>query len=279
MAKRRYGFDEQKIERFHKEGRGLGELDKYKPWLTIQDVSSHGLASRIPGWKSGRIHHLLSNIESDFFLLLDWSERVTDIREQFPLDRESTRRIASELGIRHPEDPGSRVDIVMTTDFVIDALVGGQIRRYARAVKPADQLDDGRVLEKLELERRYWRQQGVDWGIVTERELPAIFIKNIRWLHDARFLEHLAVEHPDRFEDRCRQLLRALTGTAGVSVKNFCRRLEETYGFTPGEPLLVMRHLLANKRLAIDMNRPFAVSGPLSQLWLAETAMPDRVSA
>ena len=36
MAKRRYGFDEAKIARFHKEGRGEGHGQDYLPWLTIQ---------------------------------------------------------------------------------------------------------------------------------------------------------------------------------------------------------------------------------------------------
>ena len=40
MAKRRYGFDEEKITRFLKEGRGEGHGKDYQPWLTIQDVSS-----------------------------------------------------------------------------------------------------------------------------------------------------------------------------------------------------------------------------------------------
>ena len=42
MARRRYAFDEDKIARFQKEGRGRGRGTSYKPWLTIQDVASHG---------------------------------------------------------------------------------------------------------------------------------------------------------------------------------------------------------------------------------------------
>lgn len=42
MPKRQTGWTEAKISRYIKEGRGQGELASYKPWLTIQDVPSHG---------------------------------------------------------------------------------------------------------------------------------------------------------------------------------------------------------------------------------------------
>jgi hypothetical protein len=120
MAKRRYEFDEGKLTRFLKEGRGTGSGADYKPWLTIQDVSSSGRVSRVHGRKTHRLHHFLSDHETSFFFLLDWSDAVVDIREQFPLDRDITRRIAAEMGIRHPADTKTKVDIVMTTDFLVD---------------------------------------------------------------------------------------------------------------------------------------------------------------
>jgi len=30
------------------------------------------------------------------------------------------------------------------------------------------------VLEKLEIERRYWFKQGIDWKIITENELSSL---------------------------------------------------------------------------------------------------------
>lgn len=45
MAKRKRGFTDSKYEKWLKEGRGQGEKDTYKPWLTIQDVSSMGNAT------------------------------------------------------------------------------------------------------------------------------------------------------------------------------------------------------------------------------------------
>lgn len=104
MSKRNAGWDEGKIERYFREGRGQGEGKDYKPWLAIQDVSSTGRVSRVKGWKTGRLHHLMSDNEKRYFFLLEWADNVVDIREQYPLDREKTADIAHRKHINHPVD-------------------------------------------------------------------------------------------------------------------------------------------------------------------------------
>src|SRR5207248_3008386 len=41
-----------------REGRGQNEGSRYKPALTVRDVPSRGLSSRLTGWKTNRVHHL-----------------------------------------------------------------------------------------------------------------------------------------------------------------------------------------------------------------------------
>lgn len=65
MARQRYGIDEDRIARLQKEGRGQGRGADYHPWLTIQDVPSQGRSHRLKGIKTGRVHHLLSDIEHE----------------------------------------------------------------------------------------------------------------------------------------------------------------------------------------------------------------------
>jgi hypothetical protein len=166
MVRRRYGFDEAKIARFLKEGRGKGRGADYKPWLKIGDVPSRGRSHRPKGNRTGRVHHLLSDIECHVFHLFDWDDAVEDLREQFPLDRADTQRIAEQLGVEHPRDTVTRTPLVMITDFLVDMVRDGRLVQLARAVKPASELDDQRILEKLDIERLYWREKGVDWGVV-----------------------------------------------------------------------------------------------------------------
>lgn len=66
------------IQRKIKEGRGQGHFSEYKPWLTVHDVPSTGVVTRILGWKSGRLHHYLSeHFELAHHYQMEWSEQVT----------------------------------------------------------------------------------------------------------------------------------------------------------------------------------------------------------
>lgn len=276
MTKRRYDIDEDKIIRFLKEGRGQGHGAGYLPWLTVQDVSSIGRSSRIHSHKTGREHHLLSDIETSVFLLYEWSDQVTDIREQFPLDREETRRIADDIGIRHPVYTQSRSEIVMTTDFVIDVSQGSAAIVLARSVKPAGELDKDRTLEKLEIERRYWDAKGVDWGLITEKDFHAQRIKNLRWLHEMQSLEHMSAPYPGYWEDRCNRFLSCLQQAATMTNKQFIQHLEGAQGFAMGEALTVIRYLAANKKINFDLDSKFDMNSLTSVFSATMGAPPIR---
>jgi hypothetical protein len=48
------------------------------------DVPSRGRSRKIHGLKTSRIHHVLSDLEYAYLLVLEFSERVVDVREQYP---------------------------------------------------------------------------------------------------------------------------------------------------------------------------------------------------
>lgn len=170
---------EDKIEKHMKKGYGQGTLKDYKPWIKINHFSSKGRSHRVLGLKTGRVHHVLSDLELKLLTILDFSDKVVDIREQYPLldigshTIETTKRIALALGIKHPQYRGKNVAI--TTDFLIT--VGNDKKIIARTVKPNINLDE-RTLEKFEVERNYWLRLGVEWAIVTDRELSNSTIIN-----------------------------------------------------------------------------------------------------
>lgn len=268
MAKHKYGFDEAKIARFQKEGRGTGHGSDYQPWLTIQDVSSSGRVTRAYSFKTNRIHHCLSDLETGLFHMLDWSESVTDIREQFPLDRESTRDIAGRMGVQHPQDPHGRVDLVMTTDFLVDLRRAAHTGKAAYSVKPASELEDARTLDKLEIERRYWERKNIPWFLVTDKDLPWERIRNLEWLHEMRSLEDEQAKHRDYWSDRCDRFIGELSRAKGGLIQDFCKHLEQKCGFANGEPVKVLRHLAANKKLVLNLDAEFSTKNPVTALQL-----------
>ncbi|MGP0580112.1 hypothetical protein ACTP13_24345 [Paenibacillus peoriae] len=121
MSKIRSSNSIASIQRKIKEGRGQGHFSEYKPWLTVHDVPSIGIVTRILGWKSGRLHHYLSeHFELARHYQMEWSKQVIDIREQFPLfPLDKTLYIAQKLGIKHPTDPKNKLPIIMTTDMLL----------------------------------------------------------------------------------------------------------------------------------------------------------------
>jgi len=91
MGKKTYWNSETKNARWIKVGRGQGLGKNYKPWITVRDVPSDGRSHRVFSHLTQRTHRLLSDIELATFLLFQWRPDTTDIREQFPLDKTSTR--------------------------------------------------------------------------------------------------------------------------------------------------------------------------------------------
>ncbi len=189
MAKRKRS---QSVDKMQKDGRGLGLGIEYKPWLHIQDVSSLGRSTRLKGIKIPRQYDFLSDLERNYFYLLEYSDEVVDIREQYPLlPIEETLLIADELGIKHSIEPKTQEPIVMTTDFVVTTK-GQENTDVARTIKYKNDLADERVLEKFEIERVYWERKGINWGIVTENEISKTMTTNIAFVHsyaDLRYID------------------------------------------------------------------------------------------
>lgn len=182
MRGRRF-TSKQDIERHIANGFGSGAGVGYVPWLRVQDVPSMGRSHKIPGVKVERIHHLLSDLERAYLLVCEFSEEVVDIREQYPLlPVESTQAIAKAIGVRYPRYKSTALPLVMTTDFLLTIRQpNGDFKSVARTIKYQQDLreDSLRTLEKLEVERRFWMSQGVDWAIVTEEMFTPDLIKNL----------------------------------------------------------------------------------------------------
>lgn len=248
MAKRTHSWNRAKYEQYIKAGRGQGEGSSYLPWVSVHDFSSLGTVSRIAGHKTNRVHHFLSRNELNYFFLLEWSDKVLDIREQFPLsDVELTADIAQKAGIEYPRDNISGFPYVLTCDFMITTTDGLK----ARTVKCTSEFQNKRTLEKLEIERRYWESAGVDWKIVTEREIPKQKCRNIEWLYvSADIPEYLT-------NQQMREELLYQVNTA-VPIITVVKIFDEKHGLPLGSGLSLLKNMIWNKELACDMESHLA---------------------
>lgn len=80
----------------------------------------------------------------------------------------------------HPAN--NAVDMVMSSDFLVDSTDKSE-PKFALQAKYTDNLGDARTIEKLEIERRYWKQKELPWYLVTEREIDPVAKANIDWLY------------------------------------------------------------------------------------------------
>lgn len=254
MGRGRGEWTEAKFERYVKEGRGQGSGENYRPWITVQDFPSKGRSSRSPGWKTNRVHHFFSDHERRLFYLYEWSDAVTDIKEQFPLlDLDLTMKIADVMGMKYPIDPQSGTPYVFTTDFMLSVNQNGKKVEIARTVKPSAELSKKRVAEKLELERRYYATKGIDWGIVTEQEIPKILAGNIEWIHSAYRLEVNSEMDIAELHSLATNLKSRLQENNNTTINKITTTLDREINLESGMSLYVFRHLLAKKEIVMDM--------------------------
>lgn len=250
MAKRTRTWNEAKYRKYLAEGRGQGELMEYKPWVQVQDFPSKGIVSRVKGRTTGRIHHLMSNLELRYFLLLDWSEKTMDIREQFPLDEISDAiGIADACGIRYPYNNVSGFPYVLTTDFLI-TVNGGYV---ARAIKPKTELQKLRVREKLEIERRYWKYQGIDWKLVTENEIPRTKVRNIQWLCSGQDVYCLIPDDKQRCQ--CKEAFLELYDKGSYPIMVILQYVENDFRLEAGSGIAVFKMLVYEKQIILDLDK------------------------
>lgn len=257
MAKRSNNWDSNKLDRWIKEGRGQGEGENYKPWLTIQDFPSMGRVTRVFGWTTNRIHHFFSDTQLKYFYLLDWEERVIDIREHYPLiDLEVVLKNTSDLKLDKFIDKKTKEPYILTTTFLITLLnPDGQKSFAARSIKYASELEKQSTIEKLEIERRYWEVQGIDWGIVTNKDINDVRAKNIEWIHSTMTSDGCNGLSREEFDDLLDGLLYRFDDNK-QNIKNIILGFEKDYSLDEGTGLFLFKRLIADRRIILDMDKP-----------------------
>lgn len=159
------------------EGRGKGHGAEYKPWIETREVSSIGTCSNPIDWKTGRTVELLSQGESIFWHILRWDDTVDDIREQYPLDIETTLKICDDFNIKHPHDRKT----YMTSDFYVTYKDGTE--KIFSVKNSRDVLNQKRTKEKLSVEACYWKKyRNIDYEVVFKDEMNQILAENIRFV-------------------------------------------------------------------------------------------------
>lgn len=268
MYKRKRCFTKATHERRLKEGRGQGDGPHYRPYICVQDFSSRGQSNRDFGLTTERQHDLLSKLEHRVYLVFDHSE-LYDIKEQYPLPLDVTVEIARQCGIRHPADRRTKEPIPITTDFLLTIPLPVGSKRVARSIKYAGDLKKRRVIEKLELERRGWQRFKTNWGLITERDVDPILVRNFLWLYKFRHIDSL---YPLSHDD-VRAISTVLTDSVLTKDSPLCDvalLCDRLLGLDQGTCLRLARHLISSRQWRVDM---FSLITATERLILLDVAL------
>ncbi|MEJ6079163.1 TnsA endonuclease N-terminal domain-containing protein [Vibrio sp. 1-Bac 57] len=233
-----------------KEKRGEGAGKDYIPFIKVGEFSSSGESVRVKSSTVGRIHHFHSGIELAAFLVFDWCADVVDIREQFPIPIIDSLNICRQLGIKHPQVKGKL--IIVTTDLLINMADGSQV---AIAVKPANRLDNKRVLEKLQIEKSYWESSGSACFLFTEKEVSNNLKMNLKWLQPVLDIDQ-EVTYQLAKQDVV-SLFGRINKDPAAFVARYCAQLDDRYQVEPGYHIEVLRFGIANHYLKTSLETSF----------------------
>lgn len=265
MAKDILNYIPQKYEKYVEEGRGQGEGADYIPWIKINEFSSKGRATRIMGIKTKRIHHLHSDNQLRAFLIFEWSKKVIDIRECYPLlDLMKIVDDKENLSLDKFTDQNTGQQFAITTNFLLTVKEDNGTTRYvARVVKNCSELTKKITIEKLEIERRYWEAKNIDFRIITDKDLNRQLCKNIHWIRETLLDNSETISN---IKETSELLYLALFNNKEIIVREALKDFERRNNLSKGTALYVFRYLLAIKKIKVDMRKPINFSLRITEL-------------
>lgn len=277
MSRGKRKWSEKSIAQMHDEGRGNGTLASYKPWIEVTDLSSKGRSRRAWSPKTNRTHHLLSDVEYELFLCLEWARNVVDIREQYPLDRDVTQEVARQLRIKHPCYPETHIPMVMTVDFLATKVCNGEKIQVGFDAKTATEAEDERSLEKLEITRSVLKLVDITHHLVYDTDLPKRKVMNLDWVRDSLVKDKEVEPRPGYWASMSSRMASELVHSklGSESLAAFCHSFDARHGVEPGTGLRAARMLIFERVLSFDLDAADPASMPMSSFVV--TAAPGRL--
>lgn len=285
-------------------GLGQGHLEHYLAFLQITrgyfPRNSNQVVGVLPGYK--RRFNFLARAERQIALVARWL-RVRDVREQYPLwpwahahpladwplatltcvTPQPLLEIAREAGIEHGTYFGSTVPYVATIDLLLTVGPSEAPVLAALACKPKSAMTPGaandRTIERLELERRYFKAIGVRHVIIDSDDLPRALFANLEaFAPDDTLQARLAAcPYRARASEKLRQRLE------NDAIRDAVLATASELQCTPAAVWDVFQILAWEQEIDIDLGRPVHRSQPLhaggharraalSRAWLGEIA-------
>ena len=243
-----------KVYQYQKEVRSLS--------LKVTTFSSKGRATRIYGYKTKRIHHLQSDNQLRFFLLLEWTDLVKNIEENVELkDLEIVIDNVEDLRLDKFSDKETRQLYQLHTNFLVTTKRNNVEEQVAISVKALSEIERRTVIEKMEIERRFWKNKSIPFYVVTEKEINKQLVDNIKWVR-----ETLIDKSIESKRELAEHLYYFLQENKQKKLNDVLAEFDDNVGTKKGTALFIFRYLIGIKEIAVDMAKNIDLNQIISVL-------------
>ncbi len=161
---------------------------------------------------------------------------------------------------------------MLTTDFLVTykasngtTQLAARTVKYSEALQPSKSLE--RTLQKFEIERCFWTEQGADWGIVTEKTIPTAISENLQWLRQSAVVDKGLLQPgiQQRFLDALDRLNPAdRILSANIRMAGHAAQLQYK------DAIQLFKHLVWHKNILLDLkSAPLRLTGVVPQFRFA----------
>ncbi|WP_411682894.1 TnsA endonuclease C-terminal domain-containing protein [Clostridium thailandense] len=229
--------------------------------LKVTTFSSKGRATRIFGYKTKRIHHLQSDNQLRVFLLLEWYDLVINIEENIELkDLEIIIDDVEDLRLDKFSDNEGHL-YQLHTNFLVTTKRDNVEEQIAISVKSLSEIERRTVIEKIEIERRFWRAKGIQFYVITEKEINKQFVDNIKWVR-----ETLIDKNVENKRELAEHLYYFLQENKQGKLSDVLGEFDDNVGAKKGTALFIFRYLIGIKEIAVDMEKSIDLNETISIL-------------
>lgn len=230
--------------------------------LKVTTFSSKGRATRIYGYKTKRIHHLQSDNQLRVFLLLEWNDLVKNIEENVELkDLEIVIDNVEDLRLDKFSDKETGQLYQLHTNFLVTTKRDNVEEQVAISVKALSEIERRTVIEKMEIERRFWKNKSIPFYVVTEKEINKQLVDNIKWVR-----ETLIDKSIKNKRELTEQLYYFLQENKQEKLNYVLAEFDDSVGAKRGTALFIFRYLIGIKEIAVDMEKSIDLNEIISVL-------------
>lgn len=232
--------------------------------LKVTTFSSKGRATRIYSYKTNKVHHVQSDNQLRAFLLLEWDDRIKNIKENVKLDDlEATLYNVENLRLDKFKDKETGDLYDLHTNFLIKTTTKEKGEEtIALSVKNISELQRVTVIEKMEIERRYWKVKGIKFYVITtDNQIDKQFVENIKWAREA--LIDKSIQNKRGIGEKLYYYLQDRKTEKLISVLD---EFEKEERLKEGTALFIFRYLIAIKEIEVDMKKTIDLNENISVL-------------